>query len=149
MTAFAQLIAIRLACQRAVISLVDSEREYFLADSTNPPLSLPNDEWVPQNTWSSSREGVLRGQSLCEKTLQIGIEGSDGDRNRSSAIPMVFISDLRQDQHLCHLDCVKGAPNWTFYCGVPLINNNGVTIGCVYVVDERYVPFILLLPSLI
>ncbi|CAG8982831.1 hypothetical protein HYALB_00006641 [Hymenoscyphus albidus] len=136
LTAFAQLIAIRLACQRAVVSLIDSEREYFLADSTTPPQSLPNDEWVPQNTWSSSRDGVLRAQSLCERTLQLGIEGN-GDKHGSSSIPIVFISDLHQDDHLCHLDCVKGAPNWGFYSGVPLVNKNGVTIGCVYVVDER------------
>jgi signal transduction histidine kinase len=51
--------------------------------------------------------------------------------------PVLFVSDLRLDENMSKLDCVKKAPYLRFYCGVPLTNKKGVNIGCVYVVDDK------------
>ena len=48
-----------------------------------------------------------------------------------------LVSDMRRDERLQHLECVKGPPYLRFYCGVALTNKKGINIGCVYVVDDR------------
>jgi len=51
--------------------------------------------------------------------------------------PWFLVPDLRLDEKMSKLDCVKGHPYLRFYCGVALTNKKGINIGCVYVVDDR------------
>ncbi|KAH6669783.1 hypothetical protein B0J14DRAFT_671387 [Halenospora varia] len=133
LTAFAQLIAIRLAAQRAVVSLIDHENEYFLAESTSTLSHLP-DDGPKKNAWLSiSGVAVPRSESLCEQTLRL-VSNED---TTAGMTPVCFIPDLRLEAHILELECVKGPPYLRFYCGVPLTNKRGVNIGCVYVVDDR------------
>ncbi|KAH7369618.1 hypothetical protein BKA65DRAFT_2440 [Rhexocercosporidium sp. MPI-PUGE-AT-0058] len=128
LTAFAQLIALRLDAQRAIVSLIDHENEYFLAESTST-LSISDDDGA-QNAWLSiSGARVPRGASLCEQTLGLG--------SKQDTTPWYLVPDLQLDEKTRNLDCVRGVPYLRFYCGVPLTNLKGVNIGCVYVVDDR------------
>ncbi|PVH76709.1 hypothetical protein DL98DRAFT_283823 [Cadophora sp. DSE1049] len=132
LTAFAQLIALRLDAQRAIVSLIDHENEYFLAESTST-LSISDDDGA-QNAWLSiSGARVPRGASLCEQTLGL-IPNQD---TTAEMTPWFLVPDLQLDEKMKDLDCVKGVPYLRFYCGVPLTNLKGVNIGCVYVVDDR------------
>ncbi|KAI9052345.1 hypothetical protein LZ554_003695 [Drepanopeziza brunnea f. sp. 'monogermtubi'] len=132
LTAFAQLIALRLTAQRAIVSLIDHENEYFLAESTST-LSVSDDDSA-QNAWLSiSGARVARGQSLCEQTLRL----KPNQDTTAEMTPWYLVPDLQLDEKMSTLDCVKGVPYLRFYCGVPLTNLNGVNIGCVYVVDDR------------
>ncbi|KFZ07753.1 hypothetical protein V502_09779 [Pseudogymnoascus sp. VKM F-4520 (FW-2644)] len=133
LTAFAQLIALRLDSQRAVVSLIDHENEYFLAESTSN-LSLIDDDGHAQNaSLSISGARVPRAASLCEQTLCL-VPNQD---TTAEMTPVFLIPDLRLDENTSQLDCVKDAPYLRFYCGVALTNKKGVNIGCVYVVDDR------------
>lgn len=133
LTAFTQLIALRLASQRAIVSLIDHENEYFLAESTST-LSLIDDEGPAQNAWLSiSGARVPRKQSLCEQTLRL-VPNQD---TTAEMTPWFLVPDLRLDEKMSKLDCVKGPPYLRFYCGVALTNKKGINIGCVYVVDDR------------
>lgn len=133
LTAFAQLIALRLTCQRAIVSLIDHENEYFLAESTST-LSHIDDDGFAQNAWLSiSGARVPRGASLCEQTLRL-VPNQD---TTAEMTPVFLVPDLRLDEKMSKLDCVKGAPYLRFYCGVALTNKAGFNIGCVYVVDDR------------
>jgi signal transduction histidine kinase len=133
LTAFTQLIALRLASQRAIVSLIDHENEYFLAESTST-LSLIDDEGPAQNAWLSiSGARVPREKSLCEQTLRL-VPNQD---TMAEMIPWFLVPDLRLDEKMSKLDCVKGHPYLRFYCGVALTNKKGINIGCVYVVDDR------------
>ncbi|KAF4631651.1 hypothetical protein G7Y89_g6476 [Cudoniella acicularis] len=133
LTAFAQLIAIRLAAQRAVVSLIDHENEYFLAESTSTLSHLTDDD-PTKNAWLSiSGVAVPRSESLCEQTLCL-VPNED---TTAEMTPVFFVPDLRLDPKMSQMDCVKGPPHLRFYCGVPLTNKKGVNIGCVYVVDDR------------
>lgn len=132
LTAFAQLIAIRLTAQRAIVSLADHENEYFLAESTS---SLSHfDDGPAQNAWLSiSGARVPLEASLSKETLQlVASEASTG-----KITSVLFIPDLRLHETMSKLHCVKDAPYLRFYCGVPLINQKGVNIGSVYVVDDK------------
>jgi len=133
LTAFAQLIALRLESQRAIVSLIDHENEYFLAESTST-LSLIGDDGPAQNAWLSiSGARCPRESSLCEQTLLL-IPNQETPAGQS---PVYLVPDLRLDEKMSKLDCVKGAPYLRFYCGVALTNKKGIKIGCVYVVDDR------------
>ncbi|TVY46175.1 Hybrid signal transduction histidine kinase B [Lachnellula occidentalis] len=132
LTAFAQLIAIRLSAQRAVVSLADHENEYFLAESTSSLSQL--DDGPTQNAWMSiSGARVPLEASLSERTLRLA---PNLDSNVEMS-PVLFIPDLRLDENMSKLECVERAPHLRFYCGVPLTNLKGVNIGCVYVVDDK------------
>jgi hypothetical protein len=45
--------------------------------------------------------------------------------------------DLRQNHHTASLSTVTSAPHLTFYAGAPLISENNLTIGVLFVVDTR------------
>lgn len=125
LTAFTQLIALRLGCQRAIVSLIDHENEYFLAESTST-LSLIDEIGPAQNAWLSiSGARVSREASLCEKTLRL-VPNQD---TTAEMTPVCFVPDLREDEKLSQLDCVRRW-NLRFYCGVALTNKQGVNIGC-------------------
>ncbi|KFY23026.1 hypothetical protein V493_06155 [Pseudogymnoascus sp. VKM F-4281 (FW-2241)] len=133
LTAFAQLIALRLDSQRAIVSLIDHENEYFLAESTSN-LSLIDDDGHAQNaSLSISGARVPRVASLCEQTLCL-VPNQD---TTAEMTPVFLVPDLRLDENMSKLDCVKDTPFLRFYCGVALTNKKGVNIGCVYVVDDR------------
>lgn len=128
LTAFAQLIALRLSCQRAIVSLSDHENEYFLAESTSTLSLIESDG--QSNAWRSiSGARVPRAESLCEQTLMLDI--------MAKKTPWYLVPDLHLDKKTRDLDCVKGPPHLRFFCGVPLTNNKGINLGSVYVVDDR------------
>jgi signal transduction histidine kinase len=133
LTAFAQLIAIRLASQRAIVSLIDHENEYFLAESTST-LSLTDNGGLEQNAWLSiSGARVPLRESLCEETLKL-VPNQDPMIEQT---PWYLVPDLQLDERMKNLSCVKQSPHLRFYCGVALANKKGINIGCVYVVDNR------------
>lgn len=133
LTAFAQLLALRLSAQRAIVSLIDHENEYFLAESTST-LKFFDDGASAQNDWLSiSGASVPLAASLCEQTLHLV-----SNRKRTAQKTSVcLVPDLLLDEKMKKLDCVQGAPHLRFYCGVALTNESGINIGCVYVVDDQ------------
>jgi hypothetical protein len=133
LTAFAQLIALRLKCQRAIVSLIDHENEYFLAESTST-FSLLDGEGPTQNaSLSISGARVPRKASLCEETLSL----VPNQQTTAEMTPVCFVPDLQHDGKMKDLECVSEEPHLRFYCGVALTNKKGFNIGCVYVVDDR------------
>jgi adenylate cyclase len=77
--------------------------------------------------WSKCRYGlppkaaVPREMSLCSTTCF----GND----------LLIISDLTKDTRSAHLPGVIGEPHLRFYCGMPLINPEGYSLGTLCVVD--------------
>jgi adenylate cyclase len=79
------------------------------------------------SVWSKCRYGlppkaaVPREMSLCSTTCF----GND----------LLIISDLTKDTRSAHLPGVIGEPHLRFYCGMPLINPEGYSLGTLCVVD--------------
>jgi hypothetical protein len=134
LTAFTQLIALRFATQRAIVSLTDHQHEYFLAESTSSLNLLDPKPYARNQFLSMDGSKVPRNASLCEQTLCLAPNRAKG------TLPAFVVPDLRLNEKLSHLECVKGAPYLRFYCGVALTNNKGITIGSVYVVDDTARP---------
>jgi class 3 adenylate cyclase len=80
-----------------------------------------------KTVWSKCRYGlpprgpIPRELSLCTTTAC----GSD----------LLVIPDLTKDQRSAHLPGVTGNPHFRFYCGMPLINPEGFSLGSLCVLD--------------
>ena len=80
-----------------------------------------------KSVWTKCRYGlpprgpVPRELSLCQTTAC----GSD----------LVVIPDMTKDERSAHRPSVTGNPHYRFYCGMPLINPEGFSLGTLCVLD--------------
>ena len=111
LTAFTQLLTWRFDAERAIISLVDSDHQYFLAEST-PGLDLdgPQEEWL----WAGCSGSTSRGNALCDKTIE-ALAKSD------ESFAIFRVEDLKSHPEFCSMPYVEGQPGFRYYCGTPLI----------------------------
>ncbi|KAJ0417495.1 hypothetical protein BJY00DRAFT_315790 [Aspergillus carlsbadensis] len=131
LTALAQLAAVKVGVQRAIISLIDRETLYVVAEASRS-LNL-GDNSIYDNDgdglWMGCSRGPVAG-TLCEKT--IALYPTPQDR-----YPLFTVDDLQLHPRYCHIPCVSGSPFFRFYAGTPLMTSNGINIGSLYVIDPR------------
>lgn len=131
LTAFAQLAAMRLQGTRALISLIDKERQHVLAEST-PTMSLrsgsqnqsPGDLWLGNVSFP-------RNLGVCETVLDI--DPACLNRGTDAAI---VINDLAQSEQFSHQEYVQGN-TMRFYTAVPLLRPSGAIVGALSVLDDK------------
>ncbi|QDS77761.1 hypothetical protein FKW77_005006 [Venturia effusa] len=131
LTSHAQLVAWRLNCQRAMVSLIDRETQYFVAESTKTlDLSDASQYDDPSDAiWAGCVE-VPKAGRLCEHTIQ-EVPRANGD-------PAIFeVLDLTKDDRFNTLPFVAEAPFFKYYCGVPLRTKKGVAIGSLFAMDNK------------
>lgn len=133
LTAFCQLVTWRTGAQRAMISVIDSSNQYFIAESTktldlkDPTRHAPGDDlWMGCST-------VTKAGRLCERTIATN-PTAEGD------YPSFVVNDLSKDPVFCQLPFVSGPPFLKFYAGVPLITKRGIPIGSLFIVDDGVWP---------
>ncbi|KAF2816038.1 uncharacterized protein BDZ99DRAFT_127452 [Mytilinidion resinicola] len=129
LTAYAQLVAWRLNAQRSLVSLIDKEIQYFVAESTKT-LSLEDSTLHddPDDAIWAGCINVPKAGRLCEHTLQT-MPTSDGS-------PACFeVLDLSQDPRFSQLPFVAGPPHFRYYVGVPIRTKKGVSIGSLFAMD--------------
>ncbi|KAF8862084.1 hypothetical protein BDZ45DRAFT_799469 [Acephala macrosclerotiorum] len=141
LTAFAQLGAFRLNVPRAIISLIDHEYQWVVAEATrsvslqDPTKMDPGDElWcgtirVPQN-WG-----------LCPETIHT-FNCEDGSMNKATEHVTAnqrcyVINDLAAIECFKDKPYVVGPPFIRFYAEVPLKTRSGYIIGGYCVVDDK------------
>ncbi|KAJ5135671.1 CheY-like superfamily [Penicillium bovifimosum] len=131
LTAFAQLGALRLDAQRAIISLFGRREQHILTEATRT-LSLQNDAdhnshdelWVGSCTISYDR-------SLCKSVLRPTPNATHA-RDRVIAVPDVTQDDAFKD----HPD-VTSFPNIRFFASSPIISPKGIVIGAYTILDDK------------
>ncbi|KAJ5538332.1 CheY-like superfamily [Penicillium frequentans] len=131
LTALAQLAALKLGVQRAVISLIDRETLYVVAEGSRS-LNLANNgqyDEVGDGLWVGCSRGPVAG-TLCEKTITL-----TPPQGKQHAF--FVVEDLKEDPTFCNLSCVAQEPHFRFYAGTPLKTPNGTNIGSLYVIDPR------------
>ncbi|KAF1942205.1 hypothetical protein EJ02DRAFT_466031 [Clathrospora elynae] len=132
LAAFAQLAALRLNAQRSMISLIDSQYQYILAEAT-PKTSLRFNSPLNQNSdILMGNVRIPRNWGLCERVLDtVALE--EGDPG------IIIIKDLRLSPQHANRFYVKEGPEFRFYAGVPIKSLNGTTVGsmCIYDGPER------------
>ncbi|CAL3966640.1 unnamed protein product [Diplocarpon coronariae] len=129
LTAFCQLVTWRLGVQRAMISVIDAETQYFIAEGTKTvDLVDSNKHAAGDEIWIGCA-AVKKVGRLCERT--IAVKPTEG------RYPYFIVDDLSRDDRFCNLPFVTGSPFMRFYAGVPLITKRGIPIGSLFVVDDR------------
>lgn len=130
LTALAQLCALRLHAKRAMISLIDREKQYFVAESTKT-LNLDNSnksEEEGDGLWFGCGT-VDKSGRLCEKTIEL-------PPSLASSPSLFTVTDLSKDKRFNQLPFVTGPPYFRFYAGTPLTTKKGVNIGSLFILDD-------------
>ncbi len=121
LTSFAQLVAWRLGTQRAMVSLIDRETQYFVAESTKTLNLRDNQRFEdPADALWVGCAAVGKEGRLCEKTIALPPV--------NNGFPLFEVPDLREDNRFNKLPFVTGPPFLRFYAGTPLTTQRGVNI---------------------
>lgn len=134
LTAFAQLGAMRLGAQRAMISLFDRTHQYILAEATRT-LSLAGDS--VQDDHDSLWLGCCvlpREKGFCKHVALLPLSEPSEDNAVVGGSALV-VPDLTDDDSLKSFSLVQGLSNARFYAGVPIISPRGITIGSFCILD--------------
>ncbi|TKA71874.1 hypothetical protein B0A49_04522 [Cryomyces minteri] len=134
LAAHAQLVAWRMDVQRGMISLIDRDIQYFVAESTKTLdlLDSTKHENPVDAIWAGCINVPKTGR-LCEHTINAA-PPSDGG-------PVYFeVLDLSLDDRFNTLPFISGVPHFRFYCGVPLRTKKGINIGSLFVLDDKVRP---------
>ncbi|CEJ59820.1 hypothetical protein PMG11_08424 [Penicillium brasilianum] len=131
LTALTQLAAVKLGVQRAIISLIDRETLYVVAEASRS-LHLGKFDVFDDDgdgLWMGCARGPVAG-TLCEKTITLL-------PTPERKYPFFVVDDLRLHPAYCNIPCVARDPFFRFYAGTPLTTSNGINIGSLYVIDPR------------
>lgn len=136
LTAFAQLAALRLNARRAMVSLIDSNRQYILAEATRTvSLFSTTTEEDEDEVWLGN--AILnKTDAVCYHTFSSTYTAKEVNGDDYTAEGMI-IPDCRLDPRFADKDYVKGEPGVRFYAGVPIVTKAGYRIGVYAVSDEN------------
>jgi hypothetical protein len=131
LTSHAQLVSWRFNCRRSMVSLLDRDTQYFIAESSKT-LSLEDNTRFedPSDALWAGCINVPKAGRLCEHTLKAA-PSPDG-------LPPYFeVLDLPKDSRFKDLGFVAGDPYFKYYCGVPLRTKKGINIGSIFALDDK------------
>ncbi|EUC31900.1 hypothetical protein COCCADRAFT_100102 [Bipolaris zeicola 26-R-13] len=126
LTALCQLTAIRMGGQRAMISLLEEERQHILAEATcDSPLhpDTPKDE--QDALWVGS-VSIPRNLALCENVLDLSREDN-----------VLVVNDLTAHQKTDLQGAVYSNSDARFYAGIALISPNDTIVGTLCIFDNQ------------
>ncbi|WXC61423.1 hypothetical protein SNK03_007298 [Fusarium graminearum] len=146
LSAFAQLAVFRLNVKRAMVSLIDTNNQYILAEATrNLRLGTLADDPNDKNKQSSISDynselwlgtSILsRPDAVCEHCLHNSCTGRDPDGTTYTASGLI-VPDCRLDDRFKSRVYVQSEPGVRFYAGVPIFSRKGYKIGAYAVSDE-------------
>lgn len=142
LTAYAQLSALKLDCQRSFISLIDHENQYIIAEATRT-VSLDSGE-----VHGGEDDAIYLGATtidiswgVCPNTINVF---SSTDGSLDIAAPYVkanrsyyVMNDLSKVPGFESRPYVVGWPHMRYYAEVPIHSPSGLTIGSLCVVDNK------------
>ncbi|RMZ66283.1 sensor histidine kinase response [Pyrenophora seminiperda CCB06] len=127
LTALCQLTAIRMGGQRAMISLIDDERQHILAEATCNLSLRPEAPGDASRTLWLGNVSIPRSSGLCDRILDFNVKE---DR-------VLIISDLAADGRSCVREDVKKNLDMRFYASAALVSPNGATVGALCLFDDK------------
>lgn len=137
--AFAQLAALRLGADRALVSLFDGKRQHIIAEATrSTAIELgPGDDRADGAEEAAalllSGTAIPRGHGVCEHVLDLPAVHGSGH----SLLPLYTVPDLTQDDRFSPKPCFGIASPPRFYAGVPIRSPQGIDIGVCCVLDSE------------
>ncbi|KAK0252947.1 hypothetical protein LTR35_018369, partial [Friedmanniomyces endolithicus] len=115
---------------RSLVSLIDRETQYFIAESTK---TLHLDTGIADDPTDAIWAGCIsvpKAGRLCECTLE-------ALPSPTAAPPCFEIRDLTKDPRFNKLPFIAGGPKFRYYVGVPIKTKMGVAIGSLFAMDVK------------
>ena len=136
LTSFAQLGAIRLGTQRALVTLFDRTHQHILAEGT-PSLSLAGGS--PQNECDKLLLGscvLPKERGLCHhiEGLPVSACMQGGELVEGGAL---VVGDVTNDSRIRYNELLETLSDVRFFAAVPIISPRGLTVGCFSVLDNE------------
>lgn len=129
LTVFAQLAAVRMNAQRAMISLFDRKQQFVIAEAT-PRSCLRGESGGDQadGLWLGVGQFPRQRIAMCYHAMRSFID------NESY---LFVVNDLTKDERFCDHSYVTGHPHNRFYVSVPIQSPDDYVIGAVAVLDNK------------
>ncbi|PPJ59295.1 hypothetical protein CBER1_04244 [Cercospora berteroae] len=132
-TAFAQLVSLRLDVKRCMVSLIDTTNQYILAEATRSYSAAKNVGKDGDELWLGSTI-LSRPDAVCEHCMFNTCSAPEED-GRMYHTKGLIVPDCRLDDRFKDRSYVLSEPGVRFYAGVPLYSRNGIMIGAIAVSD--------------
>lgn len=130
---FVQLVALRCDTSKAILTVIDRDTMYFLAQvskrSHNGPKDTPMFETTQDSVLMGCTSVPVSGR-VCELTIRMRA-------NDTCQYSFFTVPDMSKDARFSNLDVVAAGPKFRFYCGTPITTKNGVNIGSLAVMDTQ------------
>ncbi|KAL3473136.1 hypothetical protein BJX99DRAFT_261681 [Aspergillus californicus] len=127
---FAQLGAIRLGAERAIISLFGPSHEYILAEATASPGLDGHDDL---------RLGCCilpKDHGICTDVVELPLS-TPLDDSAATGDKVLLISDMKESDSPKQGNLAARVLNAQFYAGLPIVSPRGTTIGSYCVFDSQ------------
>lgn len=120
-----------------MVSLIDSNRQYILAEATRTlSLFTPTAETPEDQVWLGN--AILnKTDAVCYHTFSSTYTAKEENGAGTYTAEGMVIPDCRLDPRFADKDYVKGEPGVRFYAGVPIITRAGYRIGVYAISDEK------------
>lgn len=119
-----------------MVSLVDSNKQYILAEATRTlSLYTQNAERKEDEVWLG-HSVIARADAVCPHALNSTYTALEENGDEYSTNAMI-VPDCRKDPRFRDRDYVVSEPGVRFYAGVPITTKNGHRIGIYAVSDEK------------
>jgi signal transduction histidine kinase len=119
-----------------MVSLIDSNRQYILAEATRTVSLFSTAAERPEDEVWLGNAILNKFDAVCYHTFSSRYVAKEANGETYEAECM-FIPDCRLDPRFAERDYVKGEPGVRFYAGVPIITRAGHRIGVYAVSDEK------------
>ncbi|KAK4575171.1 hypothetical protein LTR86_001023 [Recurvomyces mirabilis] len=125
LTAILQCALAQVEADVAFVSLLDDERQYFISGATRSSTGFTANAPIESTRWYGC-DSTIHSSALCHRTLQVGTGGIYEEL------------DMSEQQYTRSLPIVTGeVARFRRYIGVPIITNEGYTIGTLFMVSEK------------
>jgi hypothetical protein len=134
LTAYAQLVALRLDVKRCMISLIDTSNQYILAEATRT-VSIASSRTAEDDELWLGTAVLSRPDAVCEHCFINTCTAVD-DCGATLTAKGLVVPDCRLDERFKDRPYVLSEPGVRFYAGVPIYSRNGYMIGACAVSDD-------------
>jgi hypothetical protein len=141
LTAFAQLGALRLDCDRSFISLIDSHEQHIIAEASRSISLYKADHHQPGDALCLGATPLDLFAGVCAGTMKVFTSQDDRYHISTSNIfadySRCVINDFTKEDMYRDRPYVAGFPHMRFYAEVPLKSPSGYVLGSYCVVDNK------------
>lgn len=141
LTAFAQLAAHKLSCERSFISIIDGTTQYIIAEATRSISLVHDNQHAKDDGLYLGMQTLPINWGVCPSTIRIF---TDRAFQETISTPNIFanttqyiIKDFAKEPVFVNRPYIVGWPHMRFYAEVPVKSHSGYVIGSICVVDNE------------